>query len=254
MASWADLDAELVLWRAGGEVPTFWWRDDDTEAPTAALDRLISIAESVGQPLHLAVVPKQIDAGLAPRLRASPLVHVLQHGFAHINHEAKGTGASEVGVTRDISLQIDDLREGWRRLLRADLPQLVPMLVPPWNRIAETTLPHLPGLGYAAVSTFYRRPHPAPVKGLQHFHCHIDPIRWKEGARFSGTEKTLEQCVLHLRQRRLGDAEKDEPTGFVSHHLQTDEDTWDFMAAFLARLTQNGATRWLRIADVLKES
>lgn len=250
MASWADLDDELRLWRAAGEIPTFWWRDDDTEAPTADLERLIALAERFSAPLHLAVVPHAIDPGLAPRLGASPLVYALQHGFSHKNHEPKGARASEVGVNRDIALQEADLTLGWQRMVAAGLPNLLPVFVPPWNRIAEKTLMVLPRQGYRAVSIFDRRPE-NPV-GLPHFNGHIDPIRWKEGARFAGTEKTLEQAVRHLRQRRLGEAEKDEPTGFVTHHLQTDEPTWGFSAALLERLTFRDATRWIALPQVLK--
>ena len=248
MANWSDIDEELREWRAAGEVPTFWWRDDDTEAPSDDLDRLIALAERFSAPLHLAVVPHKIDLQLAARLRASPSIFALQHGFAHKNHEPKGTRASEVGEVRDIALQEGDLTEGWRRMLAADLPNLLPVFVPPWNRIAEKTLHVLPRLGYRAVSNFDRRPNP-PI-GLPHFNGHIDPIRWKEGAKFAGTEKTLEQCVRHLRQRRLGEADRDEPTGFVTHHLQTDEATWDFSAALMERLTQGGATDWVALPQV----
>lgn len=250
-ATWAELDAELAAWAGAGEVPTFWWRDDDTQAPTAELDRLIGLAERADVPLHLAVIPVAIDPGLAGRLAAAPLVYVLQHGFQHKNHEPKGTGASEVGETRDIALQEADLSEGWRRLQAAHLPRTLPVLVPPWNRIAGKVLPVLPGLGYKAVSAFYVRPNPAPVAGLQHFHCHIDPIRWKSGGRFAGVEKALWQCVTHLRARRLGGAERAEPTGFVTHHLQTDAATWAFMEAFMDRVARGGDTRWLALPEVL---
>ncbi|QFT58769.1 hypothetical protein FIU94_08020 [Sulfitobacter sp. THAF37] len=238
------------MWQAAGEVPTFWWRDDDTEAPTADLDRLIALAERFSIPLHLAVVPHDIDAGLATRLRAAPLVQCLQHGFAHKNHEPKGARASEVGINRDLELQKADLQTGWQRMVAAALPNLLPVFVPPWNRIADKTLRALPDLGFRAVSIFDTRPR-APV-GLPHFNGHIDPIRWKEGARFAGVEKTLEQCVRHLAQRRTGDAEKDEPTGFVTHHLQTDQATWDFSAALLDRLVAQGGTRWIALPEVMK--
>ncbi|APE44627.1 hypothetical protein BOO69_15325 [Sulfitobacter alexandrii] len=251
MATWADLDGELRLWQAAGEVPTFWWRDDDTEAPTAELDRLIALAERFSTPLHLAVVPHAIDPALAPRLDAAPLVHCLQHGFAHKNHEPKGARASEVGLNRDLDLQRTDLAEGWRRMLEAKLPNLLPVFVPPWNRIADKTLRALPGLGYRAVSIFDQRPDD-PV-GPPHFNGHIDPIRWKEGARFAGEEKALEQCVRHLARRRSGEADKAEPTGFVTHHLQTDEATWDFCMAFLDRLAAQGATRWIVLEEVMKD-
>tara|TARA_R110002095_G_scaffold203969_3_gene186378 strand:- start:128 stop:886 length:759 start_codon:yes stop_codon:yes gene_type:complete len=250
MASWTDLDEELRAWHAGGETPTCWWRDDDTQAATADLEQLIALAERFSAPLHLAIVPRAIDPGLAPRLRASPLVYALQHGFAHKNHEPKGTRASEVGEVRDIALQKTDLNEGWQRMLDAGLPNLVKVFVPPWNRIADKTLMVLPHLGYRAVSIFDQRPDRAV--GLPHFNGHIDPIRWKEGAKFAGTEKTLEQCVRHLRARRLGNADRDEPTGFVTHHLQTDAATWDFSAELMSRLTHADATRWIALPQVMK--
>ena len=44
MAEWPDLIAELDRWEEAGQVATLWWRDDDAVAPTARLDRLLSIA------------------------------------------------------------------------------------------------------------------------------------------------------------------------------------------------------------------
>jgi hypothetical protein len=252
MATWAELDAELTLWAGAGEVPTFWWRDDDCEAQTNDLDRLIALAEQFAAPLHLAVVPADIDVGLAGRMTASPHVYALQHGFAHINHEPKGTGASEVGVLRDLLLQEADLREGWQRMISAKLPNLLPVFVPPWNRIADKTVQILPKLGYTVLSDFYRRPDLSPVEGLMYFNAHIDPIRWKEGAKFAGTEKTLEQCVVHLRQRRTGEADKAEPTCFCTHHLQTDEATWDFSAELMAQLTHRQRTSWAALPELIK--
>lgn len=253
MATWEDLEAELTLWAKAGERPTFWWRDDDCEAPSDDLDRLIAMAERNEAPLHLAIVPKDIDAGLAGRLAVSPTVYALQHGFAHVNHEPKGTGASEVGIIRDLTLQSEDLREGWRRMVAAGLPNLLPVFVPPWNRIADKTVRILPELGYTVLSDFYCRPDPSPVEGLMYFNAHIDPIRWKEGAKFAGTEKTLDQCVGHLRKRRTGEAERAEPTCFCTHHLQTDEATWDFSGEMMARLTHGGRTRWAALPELMHE-
>jgi len=252
MATWADLDQELDAWRAEGETPTFWWRDDDTQANSDDLERLIALSEKYHCPLHLAVIPVAIEDALAGRLARSKSVYVLQHGFAHINHEPKGSRASEVGEERDIALTEADLQTGWQCLLAAKLPNTLPVLVPPWNRIGDKVLPSLARLGYQAVSTFYVRPNPSPVNGLNHINCHIDPIRWKEGAKFAGDEKTLEQCVVHLRQRRLREIDPKEPTGFLTHHLQTDEPTWGFSATLLDRLTHKQASKWISLDTVLK--
>ncbi len=195
MATWQDLETELELWRAAGERPTFWWRDDDTEAPTDALRRLISLSEKYDAPLHLAVIPARIDPGLAALLEAAPHVWSMQHGFAHKNHEPKGLRASEVGVSRDLALQEADLREGWRRMVAANLPRLTPIFVPPWNRIGDQVVPHLSAWGYAALSGFDRtdlRRHPC---GLHQINGHIEPLRWRPDAQFAGEAKTLAQCV-----------------------------------------------------------
>lgn len=253
MATWQELDAELDLWRGAGERPTFWWRDDDAEAPTEALERLIALTLKHQAPLHLAVIPADIDPGLAPMLKARPHVWAMQHGFAHKNHEPKGARASEVGKSRNLSLQEADLREGWRRMVAADLPNRLPIMVPPWNRIGDQVLPHLPDWGFAAVSGFEQRPSPAPHPRLQHFNGHVEPLRWRPDAIFAGTEKTLAQCVAHLRARRTGTAERDEPTGLVTHHLQTPEEVWAFCDEFAARLAHNSGAEWIALAPLLNE-
>lgn len=249
MATWADLDAELRLWKDAGRSPTFWWRDDDTQAPTAELDRLAGLAERYAAPLHLAVIPAEIDPDLAPRLTASSLVYAMQHGFAHINHEPAGTRASEIGDLRDVTLQVADLREGWRRLLTAKLPNLLPVLVPPWNRVSQKTLPHLAPLGFRMLSAFQGGASADGIAGLRQINAHVDPVCWKNGAEFRGTEKTLAQVVEHLSARRHGQAE--EPTGFLTHHLQTDAATWDFIDQFLDRLQ---GYDWVRLSSVLKSN
>ncbi|MFK7836321.1 MAG: polysaccharide deacetylase family protein [Sulfitobacter sp.] len=253
MATWQDLDAELALWEAAGERPTFWWRDDDTEAPTDALRRLIDLTAKHHAPLHLAVIPAQIDPELAAMLKAAPHVWSMQHGFAHKNHEPKGARASEVGINRDLSLQKTDLREGWRRMQEAGLPRLLPVMVPPWNRIGAQVVPYLFDWGFIGLSGFEKRLHPNPSQGLQHINGHVEPLRWRPDARFAGVEKTLAQCVHHLQERRTGIAEQDEPTGLVTHHLQTPEDAWAFCDALADRLTHRGKAVWAPIEPLIRQ-
>lgn len=251
MATWEELEAELDLWQSAGERPTFWWRDDDAQAPTAALDRLISLTARHGTPLHLAVIPVEIDSGLSETLAHAPHTWVLQHGFAHINHEPKGLRASEVGVSRDLGLQEADLREGWRRMQEAQLPRVLPVMVPPWTRIGDQVLPHLKDWGYPVLSTFDRRPDPTTHNGLCHLNSHIEPLRWRPDARFAGVEKTLEQCVSHLRARRL-EGDKEEPTGLLTHHLQTPDDVWEFCDALVARLNHRDRVEWIALNELMK--
>ena len=252
MTGWAELDQELDRWQAAGDMPTFWWRDDDTEAATPALDQLIQLAEQHAVPLHLAVIPHAIDPGLKARLERATLVYVMQHGFRHKNHEPKGMRASEVGVSRDLALQKADLAEGWQRLLAAGLPRTLPVFCPPWTRIADKTLAVLPELGFAACSTFFNEgdaPRDAPVAMID---GHIEPIKWKGGARFRGVEKTVAQAVLHLREKREGRMPRGMPTGLVTHHLDTDAETWDFCAAFLERVAPGRRSRWIALPEILE--
>ena len=253
LAGWAALDHELGQWKQAGESPTFWWRDDDTEKPTAVLDQLIGLSDRSGAPLHLAAVPQGVAPELAVRLGAGKQVFVMQHGFAHINHEPKGKRASEIGETRDLELQKDDLRKGWELLLAAKLPNLLPVVVPPWNRIAPRTVQTLPSLGYKVLSAFDPRKTAMTAEGLLRVNCHVDPIRWKEGAVFRGANKTLQQAVTHLAARRTGLADRREPTGLLTHHLQSDAATWDFVEAFLDRLTGVDGGNWITLASLLKQ-
>lgn len=113
MATWSDLEDELDRWRAAQLVPTLWWRDDDAHAATRELEPLLELSESHRVPVHLAVIPDLTHADLAERLISCRFAYLLQHGFAHTNHEPSGLGASEFGDHRDIEMQRRDLRKGW---------------------------------------------------------------------------------------------------------------------------------------------
>jgi hypothetical protein len=248
MATWQDLSRELTAWHAIGATPSVWWRDDDARAATPALERLVGIAGRHGAPLHLAVVPADATADLVHRLHACRRVLVMQHGYAHVDHEPPGCGASEVGETRCLEAQLEDLREGWLRLRALRMPGLLRALVPPWNRISRRTVSHLGGLGYRVLSAGQVRPARLAAPGLVQVNCHVDPIRWKRGAEFRGTESTLEKLVAHLAARRHGQADPLEPTGLLTHHLDTCETTWGFVEELVARLSHRGAVHWVALS------
>ena len=251
MATWSDLDSELKLWHDASATPTFWWRDDDTESPTPALDRLLALSAKYHLPIHLAVIPKHISSDLAHLLVRSSDTYVLQHGYVHVNNEPIGARASEMGENRNIDLQLQDLRAGWQKLVQADLPNLLPGFAAPWNRIADKTIALLPDLGYRLLSTCHARRTAHPVAGITQVNIHVDPIRWKQGPKFRGTEATLSGVVEHLEQRRLGLVDPTEPTGLSTHHLQSNDRVWDFKDQLLDRLTHNGATEWVRLSSLL---
>lgn len=254
MTSWADLDQELQRWRDAGETPTFWWRDDDTNGPSDALQRLLALSARHDLPLHLAVVPKGLSPELASCLRSMPHVLTLQHGYAHCNNEPAEARASEIGENRALAATLSDLRAGWEILTAAELPGLLPALAPPWNRIGDKVLPHLPALGYRLLSTMHARSTAEPVPGLKQVNIHFDPIRWKSGPEFRGVAGILRGITEHLYLRRLGLVDKTEPTGLSTHHLQTSDEVWGFLETLLERLSRPDAGRWCRLAEFLQDS
>ncbi|MEK9660397.1 MAG: hypothetical protein VW644_01455, partial [Alphaproteobacteria bacterium] len=42
-APWDALAAELDVWAAAGRTATLWWRDDDADAASPALERLLAL-------------------------------------------------------------------------------------------------------------------------------------------------------------------------------------------------------------------
>jgi len=233
MSSWAALEQELALWEAAAQTPRLWWRDDDAQTVTPDLERLLDLSDRHAVPAHLAVIPEGLGRDLAPRLRDAGHVFVLQHGLRHINHEPAGLPASEVGDTRDLTTQRADLAQGWALLHEAQMPQLLPGFVPPWNRIGDATRAHLPDWGYSFLSSYEGRADATPVAGLTHVDAHLDPIRWKYDRVFRGEDKMLAMLLDHLRDRRAGNSAQ--PIGFVTHHLQTVPEIWTFAEALFAR-------------------
>ncbi|MFQ5971916.1 MAG: polysaccharide deacetylase family protein [Alphaproteobacteria bacterium] len=239
------MTAELDLWGEAGVEATFWWRDDDATAPSPALDRLLALQRRYGTPLALAVVPRYPAPALAERLAAhdpaGARVVVLQHGYAHQNHAGEGEKAIELGAHRPAAHVVAELAVGRENL--SAFPGALPILVPPWNRIAPHLLPLLPELGFSGLSTFGARASAEPVPGLGQTNTHIDPVDWRGSRGFLGA--ALDMAVTHLGSRRQGLVDAAEPTGLLTHHLDHDATTWEFIETLLAIATEHPAARWL---------
>jgi hypothetical protein len=242
--AWQRLAGELDRW-APGEA-TFWWRDDDAIAPSPALERLLGLGS---QPLALAVIPAEMATELAGFL-ADPhnacRVDVLQHGYAHHNHEPPGAKKAELGAARPPAAVREELGRGARLLAAAFGTQTLPVLVPPWNRIAEPLIDHLADDGYRGLSTQgSRRPVAASrQEGILQVNTHIDIVGWRAGRGFIGLEAAIDLALGHLSARREGRADAAEPTGLLTHHLVLEDAAFDFTAEFLARTAQHPAVQW----------
>lgn len=238
---WRQLTEELAAWRRTGRRTTLWWRDDDAVDSTPAVERLLELACHHAVPLALAVIPSLATESLAERvistIHAGARVSVLQHGYRHQN---EGTARKKIEL--DGERPVADLR---RDLLagRARLEQLfgvaaLPVMVPPWNRIAATLLPELVSLGYIGLSTEGARASLFPVPGLLQFNAHVDLIRWRPRSQrgFRGNDELLAELVVELcrrRDRRAGDRD---PIGLLTHHAEHDERCWRFLSSLFEHL------------------
>lgn len=243
---WARFAATLDRFAATGRRATFWWRDDDAGADDPALARLLALAGEA-RPLGLAVIPMTLtEAGVARIAAAGPGVRVLPHGLAHVNHAPAGEKKAEFGAHRPLPALRAEAETGRRMLADRFGARLLPLFVPPWNRIAPALAEVLTadvltgGAGWAGVSTFRARPPGAAGRMLN---THVDVIDWKGMRGFAGTDAVLNQAIAHLEDRLAGAAGVDpaEPTGLLTHHLAHDEAAWAFTAAFLNAIAAHPA-------------
>jgi hypothetical protein len=245
-SGWTKLETELDAWATAGRTALFWWRDDDAGAPTPALTRLFQLAACSGAPLALAVIPAQTAPALARQLADGPAaVTVLQHGFAHANHAAADAKKCELVDPAARPAVTDELRQGSETLSALFGARFHPVLVPPWNRIADGLVPLLPKLGFTGLSTYRARSTAVPAPRLVQVNCHLDLLQWRPQRRFLGETAALDLLTGHLAAKRRGSADPSEPSGILSHHQAHDAGTWDFLASLLERLGRHAGARLL---------
>ena len=234
-----ELSAELDRCAAAGRRVTFWLRDDDAVAVTAELERLLTLAGQWRIPLVLAVIPMPAEPELAMRLADLDRVRVATHGFAHRNHAPPGERKQELGAHRPAATVLDEIRLGRERLDALFPGKTVPMLVPPWNRIADALIPHLPGLGLRYLSSFGQEAPHQPAPDLLRVDCQLDIIDWR--SRRAHPRETLSGQLADLVRRRAGTSA---PIGILAHHLVHDAAAWAFLAELLRLTAGHEAVTW----------
>ncbi|WP_024304630.1 polysaccharide deacetylase family protein [Pseudogulbenkiania sp. MAI-1] len=243
--AFAPLRRELDRWQEAGRPATFWWRDDDAVADSAALQRLLALADAHGAPLWLAVIPARLEESLPAALEDRAAIGVLQHGIAHQDHAAPGERQCELSATWQWEPLRAALQAGRERLAAAFGPRFRPVLVPPWNRIHAGWTTRLPEAGLVGLSTLGPR---EPVPGLTVVNVHADLIDWHR-RQYAGDAAVAAALARHLAARRQGEgqggADPAEPTGLMSHHLVHDAALWDGCARLLAVLAEHPAAIWL---------
>ena len=245
---WQSFADELSRWRDTGRVVDFWWRDDDATRPAVALTRLTTLAVQARVPLGLAVIPDGADPALFEDLGAN--IAILQHGGDHRNRAADGEKATEFPATEASNSALRRIAMGRTRLQALAGARLLPVLVPPWNRITATLVPRLAGLGIRGYSTFASRASAHPADGLRQVNTHVDLIAWRRGRGFVGEERALAEAIEHLAARRTGAVDATEPTGWLTHHACHDEALWSFLARLFEETRDRAGVRWLSPEDV----
>ncbi|WP_325063967.1 polysaccharide deacetylase family protein [Chachezhania sediminis] len=247
---WTPLDAELDLWAAEGRVLPFWWRDDDAVSDTPELQRMVALADGAGLPVHLAVIPAHADRRLVARVVVEDALVPLVHGWRHESHAPLTQKKAEFGDHRPPGIWLDDARDALWRMEELFNRDLLPVFVPPWNRVAPEVVEGLAGLGYRAISTYLPRKRPMSAPGLVQVNTHLDPVAWKTTRALADPSALVAGMALDMAARRAGTVDATEPFGLLTHHLIHDDDVWDFVAALLARLSA-GPVRFCRLEQEL---
>lgn len=214
----------------------FWWRDDDAETVTPQLERLLSLAGRHRLPLALAVVPKDADEALATRLAGEQRISVLQHGWQHRNHSSPGQKKMELGDNRPVSAVLDELRLGFDRLAALFPVRFLPVLVPPWNRLAPSVDARRQDAGLAGLSGF------GPGSGRPHcVNTHIDIFDWHGTRGLLPPSRIYALLSGEIERRLAGDSE---PIGLLTHHLIHRSESWRFLEEFLTLTAAHPAIDW----------
>jgi hypothetical protein len=242
---WEPLNNELDRWQAAGKVADFWLRDDDAIEPTPALARLLELTGSRMVPVALAVIPEHTGQALASYLDGWPLATVAVHGWSHTNFAGKQEKKQELGEHRPLEIVTAELKAGFDRLHALHAARFAPVLVPPWNRIAPSLLPALPGLGFRALSVFgVEKTGPLPM-----VNTHVDLMDW-HGTRGAREHGALVADIVRRLQEMFDNGGS---MGFLSHHLVHDEPAWEFLDAVFDRTSSHPALRWSALPDMLAQ-
>ena len=218
--SWDNLKQEIDMAEEAGRFLPLWWRDDDAIQKTPALSRLYTYRV----PLVLAVIPALLKQDL-PMISG---IKIAQHGYDHHNRASQGEKKNEFPLDRNEDEIIQTLQEGRKILTHTFGHDFLPLFVPPWNRFSHSHLLWQKA-GLKRISAYSNPLIPQQPGGEPYrLDTHIDLINWHKRS-FIGEKAVLDGLCAHLRQKRSGLADRLQPTGFLSHHLVHDRETWSFL-------------------------
>jgi len=224
-----ELDIELQNWRAAGEQPQLWWRDDDAISVTPQLKHLTRLADGADVEILLAVIPAYANEELAAYIEQCTNLKPCMHGWSHTNHAPGSEKKCELGAHRELDEVLADIVRGYQRLQALFGKAVLPVLVPPWNRMRDDLAPRLSEVGIKAFSTFT---HQRSVPEMQ-VNTHVDVMNWKTPG--GATGKSLEAVQVELASAlSVSRANGFYPIGLLTHHLVHDETAWATLSAVVA--------------------
>ncbi|MGQ3211887.1 MAG: polysaccharide deacetylase family protein [Shinella sp.] len=240
-AATRSLQDEIARRADIGKPLSLWLRDDDAVEPTEALDHLLALTAAHAVPVLLAVIPALTGEALVGRLARESHASVAVHGWAHKSHASSGEKNQELGPHRPEEQVLAELGASLETLATLHAGRFVPMLVPPWNRIAPAVVAGLPGLGFEALSVFGPEK-PAPLKVLN---THVDIIDWR-GTRGGRAGEAVIADLIRVSQSHEG------PIGLLTHHLVHDSAAWDLMAMIFEATAKQSDFPWHSAGDLLR--
>jgi len=233
---WSPVDQALDRAREHGCSIRFWWRDDDAVADTPQLERLLALSRQAQAGIALAVIPHGFEPALGERLRNEEAAFALVHGWSHVSHAPTDEKKAEFGAHRPLEAMAAEAEQALHVLRKKLGHKLLPVFVPPWNRIAPELVQHLPHSGFQALSTFNERKAAYPVEGLLQVNTHVDPIDWHGTRSLADQALIIASLAAAIERRTAGEADRDEPIGLLTHHLVHDDVIWSFCEALMMHL------------------
>ena len=234
----------LDTYAEGGRMVQLWLRDDDAIEPTPALSQLLDLSERWDAPLTIAAIPAHATTALAELLQELPLISVAVHGWDHTNHAPASEKKQELGLHRGDATVLARLADGLERITNLFGDRAVPLLVPPWNRIAQPLLGHLTSLGYEALSVFGPERAETPVRLVN---THVDIIDWK-GSRGG---RPMDILYAEAAARLNGGKTQATSIGILTHHLVHDDAAWEFLDDFFELTAKHPSCRWIPVRELM---
>jgi hypothetical protein len=231
---------ELDRWQDAGRVARLWLRDDDAQAPTPALETLLSQLAHYEAPCMLAIIPMRAGEALAARLGAETGITIAMHGAWHTNHAQNGFKSTETPIERGLNPILIELAQSRMRLTNFFGARAGDWYVPPWNRLEMGVAAGLPDIGFRAVSAFADTLfHLAPA--LVQSNTHVDLMDWK-GGRIGRTTQAV--AIDLAAQLMLARQNNWAPVGILTHHLVHDQTAWSALNDVLETVSQHPAAFW----------